>query len=78
MKNVETKVLLDLMEICLQERIRISITPGYIGLCSMNHLDRNMISKTIKLETLLDLKDSFKLREFIKGFKKEVENGKNS
>lgn len=76
MKNVKTDVLLNLMDICLKERVRITFTLGYISFAFSDGI--NIVSKQVKLETLLNLKDAFKLNDAIRTFKKEAEKELNN
>ena len=71
MKNVKTQTLLDLMDICLKEKVRMSFTLGFILFTFSDGI--HMVSKKVTLETLLNLKDAFKLNDTIRTFKKEAE-----
>jgi hypothetical protein len=76
MKNVKTDVLLSLMDICLKERVRITFTLGFISFTFSDGI--NIVSKKVNLETLLNLKDAFKLNDTIRTFKKEAEKELNN
>lgn len=76
MKNVKTDVLLSLMDICLKEEVRITFTLGFILFTFSDGI--NIVSKKVNLETLLNLKDAFKLNDTIRTFKKEAEKELNN